>query len=362
MKAYRLKGIGQLEYEDVPMPGLQSGWALVQVEAAGICGSDIPRIFTAGTYQFPTIPGHEFAGKVVDVFDEQDCGWIGKRVGIFPLIPCKKCAACLDQRYEMCVDYDYLGSRRDGGFAEFVAVPVWNLMELPENMDMKEAAMLEPTSVALHGVRRLELRNGNTVALFGLGTIGLMIVQWLYLMGIMQVYAVGHDPGHGMLMQKIVSKGYLYKNIDREKDKDQIHMSECSYAASWILDETYGMGVDVAIDCIGTSESMKDCLDCVKSGGQILVVANPKEDLLLDKHTYWKILRKQIRMTGTWNSSFCHKAEDDWHMAAQACSEGKIRLLDLITHCLAFDKLPEGLDIVRKHDEYHNKLMICKKL
>ena len=76
MKAYSLRGIGQLEYTDVPMPVLHNGWALVRVDAAGICGSDIPRIFITGTYHFPTIPGHEFSGRVVDVFNEQDQRWI----------------------------------------------------------------------------------------------------------------------------------------------------------------------------------------------------------------------------------------------------------------------------------------------
>ena len=134
MKAYVLNGIGKLDYMDVPAPELKSGWALVKVKAAGICGSDIPRIFQTGTYHFPTIPGHEFAGVVTEVCDDKDREWIGKRVGIFPLIPCQECFVCRSGQYEMCRSYDYLGSRRDGGFAEYAAVPVWNLIELPEEM------------------------------------------------------------------------------------------------------------------------------------------------------------------------------------------------------------------------------------
>ncbi len=360
MKAYTLKGIGQLEYADVPMPDLQSGWALVQVGAAGICGSDIPRIFQTGTYHFPTIPGHEFAGKVVDVYDQCDREWIGKRAGVFPLIPCKQCAACQKEQYEMCSHYDYLGSRRDGGFAEFVAVPVWNLLELPENMTMKEAAMLEPSSVALHAVRRLELHREDSAALFGLGTIGLLIVQWLCNMGLQDVFAVGHDPGHGKMMRQVVSDGYRYKNTDRDQRTEHNH--QLDETAAWILEETKGEGVSVVIDCIGTSDSIKSCLDCVKPGGQLLAVANPKGDVFLDKQTYWKILRKQIRLVGTWNSSFCHSKEDDWHTVKQFCSSGKFRLQELITHSLAFDQLLQGLEIAGDHAEYHNKIMICKDI
>ncbi len=360
MKAYTLKGIGQLEYADVPMPDLKSGWALVQVGAAGICGSDIPRIFQTGTYHFPTIPGHEFAGKVADVFEHCDRAWIGKRVGVFPLIPCMQCTACRNKEYEMCSHYDYLGSRRDGGFAEFVAVPVWNLLELPENMTMKEAAMLEPASVALHAVRRLDLHREDSAVLFGLGTIGLLMVQWLWIMGLKDVFAVGHDFGHGKMMRQVVSDGYRYKNTDRNQRKAKGHYDD--EAVSWILEETKGEGVSVVIDCIGTSDSIKSCLDCVKPGGQLLAVANPKGDIVLDKQTYWKILRRQIRFVGTWNSSFYHSEDDDWHTVKQFCSNGKFRLLEMITHALAFDQLLHGLEIAGNHEEYHNKIMICNEL
>ena len=145
MKAYVLRGIGQLDFTEVPMPKPKSGWAIVQVKAAGICGSDIPRIFQTGTYHFPTIPGHEFAGRVVDVFDEKDRAWVGKTVGVFPLIPCGECFVCKEGAYEMCRNYDYLGSRRDGGFAEFAAVPVWNLIALPEEMRME---VVKPLALA----------------------------------------------------------------------------------------------------------------------------------------------------------------------------------------------------------------------
>ena len=94
MKAYVLHGIGDLRYEERPLPELRPGWALVRVLAAGICSSDIPRIFEKGTYHFPTIPGHEFSGLVEAAADGSGRQWIGRRVGIFPLIPCKNCPSC----------------------------------------------------------------------------------------------------------------------------------------------------------------------------------------------------------------------------------------------------------------------------
>lgn len=349
MKAYVLQGVGQLEYKDVPLPDLKPGWVLVRTAAAGICQSDIPRIFQTGTYHFPTVPGHEFAGTVTDVYGEESRAWLGKRVGVFPLIPCNKCFVCKEKNYEMCRSYDYLGSRRDGGFAEYVAVPQWNLIELPDEMSMKEAAMLEPASVALHAVRRLDLAPGMSAALYGLGTIGLIITQWLHILGVKNVYAVGRHAAHGRIMQKTAGEGYLY--VQAEKGQDTV---------SWILEQTGGMGTDAAIDCTGTAEGISNCLRCVRPGGQVLAVGNPKGDIVLDQASYWKILRNQLRVTGTWNSSFCHYAGDDWHKTIEACVNGTLHLTELITHSLAFDELKQGLSIARERKEYLNKIMICE--
>lgn len=361
MKAYVLEGISQLEYKEIDKPQLRSGYVLLEVQAAGICGSDVPRIFTTGTYHFPTIPGHEFAGVVVEAFDESGKVWVGKRVGVFPLIPCQRCDCCKEKNYEMCSNYNYLGSRCDGGFAEYVAVPVWNLIELPDNVSFAEAAMLEPASVALHAVRRLDLEKMSSVALFGLGTIGIIIAQWLRIYGIKTVFATGHNDRHGDVMKSVASEGYVY--IDTAKKSGGGEDSDSRVASrvcDQILDLTDGVGIDAVIDCVATSESLEDALTCVKSGGQIVVVGNPKGDVQIEKNSYWKILRKQIRLTGTWNSSFTHEDDDDWNMVLEACANGKLHLKELITHALDFDELHKGLDIMRNRTEYRNKVMICK--
>lgn len=361
MKAYVLKGINQLEYAEVEKPSIREGWALVKVGTAGICESDIPRIYKTGTYHFPTIPGHEFAGTVVQVYDEQNNSWIGKRVGVFPLIPCKECFVCKQGHYEMCRNYDYLGSRRDGGFAEYVAVPVWNLIELPDEMSMEAAAMLEPASVARHAVQRLKVTAEDTVALFGLGTIGIIIAQWLHIMGVQKVYAIGHHTEHGELMKQTASSAYEYLNtgVDGAEGKNKVSVSkETDMANSWIMEQTKGEGASIVIDCVSSSQTLAACLNCVKPGGQVLAVGNPKGDIELDKASYWKILRNQIRMTGTWNSSFCHSKEDDWHKVIEACCNGSLKLSELITHSLPFEELEKGLLIAKEHREYRNKIVI----
>lgn len=349
MKAYVLKSIGQLNYQEEPKPVIKEGEVLVEVHAAGICGSDVPRIFQTGTYHFPTIPGHEFSGRVVESFDENDRIWIGKRVGVFPLIPCGTCFTCREKQYEMCRHYNYLGSRCNGGFAEYVAVPVQNLIELPTKMSFEEAAMLEPSSVSLHAVRRVDLSKVNTVALFGLGTIGILVTQWLHIFGVKTVYASGHNNGHGNLMKKISDPAYRYLNTDQDTDVVEIIMSE-----------TNQVGVDLAIDCTGDEDAVNECLRVVRPCGQLLLVGNPKDDIKLEKDAYWKILRHQIQVTGTWNSTFNHTSQDDWHTVIENCCNGKLHLKEMITHRLEFDKLAVGLNYMKDNKEYRNKIMICR--
>lgn len=360
MKSYVLEGINQLEYKEIEKPELTPGYVLVEVQAAGICGSDIPRIFTTGTYHFPTIPGHEFSGKVVETFDESGASWVGKRVGIFPLIPCQECASCQKENYEMCSNYNYLGSRCDGGFAEYVAVPIWNLIELPENVSFREAAMLEPASVALHAVRRLNLSEVSSVALFGLGTIGIIIAQWLHILGVKTVIATGHSDRHGEVMQQVASTEYIYLDTSHVTGANATSAKAQKSVVEKIMELTNCEGVDAVLDCVANAESLSDALSVVKSAGQVVLVGNPKGDVPMDKNTYWKILRKQIRLTGTWNSRFTHSDQDDWHTVLQECSKGNLHLKELITHSLPFDALDQGLAIMKDKTEYRNKVMIVK--
>lgn len=158
MRAAVLQGIGELVVEEVPEPAPGPGQVVVEVGACGVCGSDVPRILTTGTYHFPTIPGHELAGTVVQAGPEVDPSWVGRRAAVIPLIPCRRCRMCEIGQFALCEDYDFIGSRRDGGFAERVLVPVDNLVPVPDEVSDLHAAMLEPITVALHVMRTCEFR------------------------------------------------------------------------------------------------------------------------------------------------------------------------------------------------------------
>lgn len=346
MRAYVLEAVNELRYKEVETPKCKSGYALVEVKAAGICGSDIPRIFETGTYHFPTIPGHEFSGVVREVEDEEYKDFIGERVGVFPLIPCKECAPCKEGSYELCRNYNYLGSRCDGGFADYVLVPIWNLLPLPEGISFEEAAMLEPVCVARHAIGRLPKVEGKTVCIFGPGTIGMLMAQWLQILGAADVMLAGTKQEQADLAEKLGI--HKFCNVKKQNVEE------------FILENTKGQGVDIAIEGVGSNETLTRCLQVVKPGGDLLMVGNPHGDAQIEKSAFWQILRKQLKIYGTWNSSYHGGLDSDWTEALKAIESGKLKPELQITHRLAFDELHKGLKIMKERKEFYNKVMVIR--
>ena len=333
MKAYVLHGINDLRYEEVQQPDCPEGWALVKVKVAGICSSDIPRIFVKGTYHFPTIPGHEFAGIVERVGASEDEHLIHKHVGVFPLIPCRECQQCHDRHYEMCEHYDYLGSRRDGGFAEYVAVPTWNLVVLDNTIPFTHAAMLEPLSVALHAMKMAGVTDKSKVGIVGTGMIGICAAQWAKSMGARQVVVIGRNEQKRGLVENC---GLDYLNSDNN--------------------DSTGM-FDIVLEAVGTSQTIQQAITASVPSGKIVLMGNPASDILLKQDVYWRILRKQLCVSGTWNSSYDGTYLSDWTDAVEALKNGMVTVDPLISHLFLQQQLPDGLDIMLKHREPYCKVM-----
>lgn len=341
MKAYVLHGINDIRFEEIEKPHIKENEVLVKVKAAGVCGSDIPRIYTTGTYSYPLIPGHEFSGLVEEVGGEDGKEWLGKRVGVFPLIPCGECAPCRKKQYEMCRHYNYLGSRCDGGFAEYVAVPVWNLIELPGGVAFEEAAMLEPMAVAVHAIRQMNLKGHETVAVIGLGTIGILLTMFLKEMGIKKILTVGNKD----FQKEMVSKQGI--PVGDYCDSRQCQVDE------WLLNAAGEKGIDVIFECVGKRETITQAIENVTPGGGVQLVGNPASDILLERNVYWKILRNQLTVKGSWNSSFIHDAGDDWHYVLEKLAQKRVHPGQYITQKFPFEQLEEGFHIMRdKSQEY----------
>jgi L-iditol 2-dehydrogenase len=345
MKACNLHGIGDLRYEDVPAPKIGPGEVLLQVRAAGICGSDVPRVFEKGTYHFPTSPGHEFAGRIVETAGE-DRELLGKRAAVFPLIPCGKCPACQVGEYPQCRDYDYYGSRRDGAFADYIVVKKWNLVFIPDAVPFEHAAMCEPCAVAIHALRQAGITLGDTVAIFGAGTIGLLAAQIAQGWGAAQVVLIDVDEAKLEFARKL---GFAHTVDTGRAD-----------SAEYIKGITGGKGADIALEAAGVSPTLEGCLKSVKAFGTVVLMGNPAKNMEVNQKAYWEILRKQLTLRGTWNSSY-NDAHNDWRLAIQCMDRGVLRLEELITHRFPLSECVTAFDILRRREEFSVKIMFINK-
>lgn len=365
MNAYILHGINQLRYEqtDRPVPG--PGEVLLQIKACGICGSDIPRIYRTGAHSHPLIPGHEFAGIVAEAGEQAEALYwkhqgnsaegkqekrtlIGKRMGVFPLIPCGTCRPCREGHYELCRNYSYLGSRRNGGFAEYAVVPAANLIELPDTVSFEEGAMLEPMAVAVHAMRRAGLESmgkEEPIAVCGLGTIGLLLILFLREAGFRRILAIGNKE----FQREEAMRIGLVENRYCDSSKQDVQ--------NWMARQTERQGASVFFECVGKEETISLAAAHVGPAGRMVLVGNPDSDIALSRDIYWKILRNQMVIIGTWNSSFTHQAGDDWQYVLERLEKRTIEPAELITHRLPLEGLEQGLHMMRDKSEVYSKIM-----
>lgn len=316
---------GKIEILNSEMPKKEQGEVIVKVKACGICGSDVPRVLSGKAYYYPIVVGHEFAGVVED----KDSPLDGKRVCIFPILPCKECEFCKNEQYANCTNYDYYGSRRDGGMQDYLSIKEENLIFLPDGVSYEEGAMIEPTAVCLHGVKKLSVKKGDSAVVYGAGTIGLLCAMWLKDFGADEVYLVDIDENKLNLATSLGFKRYN------------------------------GEKVSVAIEASGAGVCLNQAIDNVSAFGRVLIIGNAGNDVCIKKETYAKILRKQLSLFGTWNSDFS-SAVNDWQDSLTAINDKRINPSALITHRFLLEEGDKAFEVI-KNREFYNKIMVVTK-
>lgn len=344
MKAVTLENIGELKLINKEKPVPKEGEVLVKIKACGICGSDIPRAFVTGSYHFPTVLGHEFSGKIIETGDGVSKKLVDKKVAIFPLIPCNECEFCKSGLYAQCKHYSYFGSRTDGGFEEYLSVPLFNLIFIDDNVSFEEAAMIEPATVAQHVIQKAYLHLQDTVAIYGAGPIGILVAKWAEIYGAQKVFLIDVDPTKVNFAKKLG-----FKFVCNGATDDPIQ---------WVQENTDGQGTNVAVEATGTSNAFVNCLDSIKAYGKVIMLGNPKSDCKIPQKTYDKFMRKEGNISGIFNSVYKHFPRNEWEITAQALSSGKLQVKDLITHKVSIDRLINLFDIVHEKKEFYCKAMM----
>lgn len=325
MKALLLSQYRKLELADlaVPEPGVAD--VLIRVAACGICGSDVHGYDgSSGRRIPPIVMGHEAAGTIAAAGKDVNGFAEGDRVTFDSTVYCGDCMFCRRGEINLCDRREVLGVscgdyRRAGAFAEFVVVPARIVHRLPDNLSFTEAALLEAVSVALHAVSLIPVSQTDSALVVGAGTIGLLLQQALRVAGCSRVFVTDVDSTRLKLSDRLgatatFSSGDLAKHI---------------------LAQTHGVGVDIAVEAVGKTETVHAAIDSVRKGGTVVLVGNISPEVSLPLQ---KVVSRQIRLQGS-----CASAGEYPH-AIELLSRGAIRVKPLITATAPLDDGPQWFE------------------
>lgn len=344
MKAGVLKAVNEFHYEEIALDAVKKEEVRIRVAAVGICGSDIHKMQGHWKYRLPMITGHEFAGVVEAVGEGVDKFKIGDRVAAAPLIPCYQCYYCKSGQYQMCEDYTMIGTHRFGGFAELCDVPQDNVISIGEDLSFDSAAMIEPLAVASHGVIGIDPKVGDVVAIFGLGTIGLLTLEWLKLAGVKTVIGIDIDDNKLVEAKK---RGCTYTiNPLKEDLVEKVN----AYSD--------GMGVDISMECAGSKITEEQCLLITHKQGKIGYQGIAYSDVTLKQEAFENIFRRECTIKGFWNSYSSPFPGKEWFNSVDYLRNGVLQISDMISHRFELSELQRAFNIAVNREESYNKIMI----
>ncbi|MEW6354931.1 MAG: galactitol-1-phosphate 5-dehydrogenase [Planctomycetota bacterium] len=332
MKALVLHAPGQVRIDDVakPVPGPTD--VLVHVRACGVCGSDLAREAGAA-HHFPIILGHEFAGEVTEVGSEVERWAAGARVVAVPLLPCFACANCRAGLYALCADYSFIGSRRDGGMAEFCIAPERNLFPLPDKLGFAEGVLFEPATVTLHGLLMLPKPGRyRTVVVLGVGTIGAFGIQWARSLGASKIIAADIRDDALALASAVGAA----TTINSAKEN----------VVEIVMRDTDG-GADLVIETAGVPASQTVAWELARPRGHVLQVGTATRPVDFPPEVFEKLLRRELTVHGSWMSYSIPFPGREWTMTAEAFVSGRLIWEPVISHRLLLGESVQAFSLAR---------------
>ncbi|MFD1385225.1 galactitol-1-phosphate 5-dehydrogenase [Oceanobacillus oncorhynchi subsp. oncorhynchi] len=329
MKALNLYGIEDLRYEeDTPIPQIiREEDILIQVKSAGICGSDLSRYKKLGPYIPGTTFGHEFSGVVAAVGSAVTQWKEGDRAAACPTFACGNCIYCRQGFPTRCTELTVIGAKQPGAYAEYVVLPASHALLLPDEIDFDTASLLEPSSVVLHGFYRTSIQPGAAVAIMGVGSIGLLSVQWSKIFGAATVFAIDTDENK-LKIAKQLGADILINPL--KEDTETV-----------IKNHTASSGVDLAVESAGSPLTSEQVLALPKKGGEVLYLGIPYGDITLHRYYFERIVRNELRILGAWNALSAPFPGKEWETGLYYMKTGQLDVKPMISHHLPLENGPE---------------------
>ena len=323
MKAIVFREPGRFVIEERPEPEVGPQDILVKVDACGVCGTDL-HIFKGEHFvEFPVIPGHEYAGEVVDAGSEVVHLAPGDRVAVDPNITCGVCRFCRRGQIHFCENLTALGVNMDGGFAEYSLVPVKQAYPLPPELPTETAALVEPVACCAHGIDLAEIAVGDDVLVMGAGPIGLIIAQLARLAGARRVIvSEPHERRRALALELGAEAAIDPMNQDAREE---------------VLKAT-DVGADVVIECVGLAETAEQAVGLARRGGTVLLfgVTNPEAVARIKPYD---VFLRELTIRGSFINPFTHSR------AIGLLAAGKLRVAPLISHRLPLSDFGAALSL-----------------
>jgi len=329
------------EYRDVPDPAPAPDEVLVRVRDCGICGSDVQGATgSTGRRLPPLIMGHEAAG-VVEAVGEMVTGFrTGDRVAFDSTVYCNQCEPCRQGLFNRCVRRQVLGVstpafKRNGAFAEYVAVPSWIVAAVPESVSLRQAALLEPASIALHAANRAQVAAGETVVVVGAGTIGLFVIQAARLRGAARVIVTDLSDYRLELARKLGAD--VRVNPQREDLREAV------------LRETGGRGAPAVFEAVGFARTLRDAVSAVAMGGRVAMIGNLEKTAELDVQ---EIVARELTLVGSYASA------GEFRACLEAMAEGRLDTAPVISEVLPLSEGKRAFERLLRREEKLLKVLL----
>lgn len=262
--------------------------SLVKITRVGLCSSDFKRIFQGKAWFYPMTIGHEITGEVVKSSPLSQFK-PGDRVVVFPLIPCRSCEQCAIDRFNLCSDYSYFGSRIDGGLQSYLEVPNWNIYKLNKDLASDISVMMEPMSVVIHAFSNLTQTRifEQDLLILGSGFLSFLAALAAKNLGSTNISVLSVSKRNSELFEK---QGITFEKKYRENS------------------------IDGVLDFSGDKKTIERASEMMKPRSRMVTIANPHDNSAISKAAIENILRKELQIKGSWNSSFgCDS--NDWNLA-----------------------------------------------
>ena len=325
MRTARYYGIKDVRFEEIDKPTCGESEVLIKVAYAGICGSDL-HIYNKGMFiqNIPETMGHEFSGIVIEVGKYVTKVKIGDCVTANPMVVCGECVACKAGKYGSCHSLGFIGEVRQGGYAEYIAMPEKDIVVAPAGTDLKKLVMAEPLAVALNICEQAKLQPDERLLVVGPGPIGLLTVMAAKaLYGVKDITVLGRSQARLEKAKELGTKG-------------------CTELAE---DEYF----DVTIEAAGSETALCAAVGHVLPGGRVYIVSIFEDEFVFDIN---EIVAKQISLTGCNVYEKRHIEE-----AAQVISEGKVKVEDIISDIFLLEQCGEAFDKLCAKDKTAIKIL-----